>query len=81
MATNTQTERTVEVEYQRGEEPARATRSGTESPEELKDAALKQVPLRASIHRVGGWSGGIEDRPESGHEDGFFDTNGGSADV
>jgi hypothetical protein len=80
MAISTQTMRTVEVEYQRGEQPASVARSGAESPEELVDAALKQVPLRATIHRIGGWTGGVEDRPEGGHEDGVFDTSGVPAD-
>lgn len=60
---------TIEIEY--GDETARWT-FVNKTPAEAKELALDRVPLEADIHRVGGWTGGITNRPEDGHENGFF---------
>lgn len=66
---------TAEVEYSAPEGDGETLRRTEEdsTPRMTADYAVGQVPSDATIHRVGVWSGTVQDRPESGHESGLLE--------
>lgn len=72
MSTDTYT---AEVEYSQpdGEAATRTVTQSNTTPGTVKDEAVSRVPTAPTIHRVGVWSGGPDERPEGGHEEGLLE--------
>ncbi len=69
---------TVEVEYdvQNESQTNQWVRSQLTALEAKNDVVKHEIPITATIHRVGVWRGRPEDRPDNGHEAGLLDGGG-----